>query len=175
MKHVDNVMLDKDLFNLYTRLINTNNWNLARSSLPGQDYGTFPGFSIRDNNIIYDQFWDGYFVSLFETINKNFFEKYNYTLPNSIDRIHLGAKNNESYTEFHRDNQENHMTTIVGFLTPVWAKEWGGDLQVEDEKIELKPGRFVIFDSNKIHNGKGPSKNIPYWRISINYRLKYGN
>ena len=122
MKHVDNVMLDKDLFNLYTRLINTNNWNLARSSLPGQDYGTFPGFSIRDNNIIYDQFWDGYFVSLFETINKNFFEKYNYTLPNSIDRIHLGAKNNESYTEFHRDNQENHMTTIVGFLTPVWAK-----------------------------------------------------
>ena len=173
MKILDNILLDKDLFNLYKRLINSNNWDLSRSSLPDQDYGTFPGMTIRDQNIVYNQFWDGYFVSLFENINKNFFEKYKYTLPNNIERIHLGAKNNMSYTEFHRDDQETHLTSIVGFLTPIWAKEWGGNLQVENEKIEFKPGRFVIFDSNKIHDGKGPNSNIAYWRISVNYKLKY--
>ena len=54
----------------------------------------------------------------------------------------------------------------------MWAKEWGGSLQIEDNNIDFTPGKFVIFESNKQHNGVGPSKKLPYWRISINYLVK---
>ena len=85
-------------------------------------------------------------------------------------RIDLGAKNETSIPEFHRDAHDNNSPiSILGFLTPVWAEDWGGSLQLEENKINFEPGKFMIFDSNKIHNGVGPNKKIPYWRISINY------
>ena len=63
--------------------------------------------------------------------------------------------------------------SIVGFLTPVWEKVWGGELYVEEEKIDFVPGRFVIFQSERIHNGAAPTKDLHWWRISVNYTLSY--
>jgi hypothetical protein len=170
MKYVENVLLKKELFNLYRGLISSNTWNLARHSV-GNEIGTFPGFSVRGNYTeVYNHYWNGYFTSLFERIKIKFFEKYNYELPSNIMRIDLGAKNETSIPEFHRDAHDNNSPiSILGFLTPVWAEDWGGSLQLEENKINFEPGKFMIFDSNKIHNGVGPNKKIPYWRISINY------
>ena len=172
VKSVDNIFLKKYLFNLYADLIKSNCWNLSRSSL-GEHIGTFPGFIIRDNYTdVFNHYWNGYFTSLYERINIKFYEKYNYELPSSIRRIHLGAKNEMSQTSFHEDTDENSAISVLGFLTPQWSKDWGGDLQVEENTINFEPGKFVIFDSNQTHNGTGPSKKIPYWRISINYIIK---
>jgi hypothetical protein len=170
-KYVDNVLLKKELFNLYKGLISHNGWNLSRSSLGG-DIGTFPGFLVKDGDQIHDNYWSGYFTSLYERIKINFQEKYKYELPNNIFRIHLGAKNESSITEFHSDSNNGGDISILGFLTPVWSNDWGGDLQVEENKINFKPGKFLIFNSDKIHNGVGPNKKIPYWRISINYIVR---
>lgn len=169
IKFVNNIILKKDLFNLYSGLIKTSNWNLCRSS-GGESIGTFPGFVVRDNYTdVFNHYWNGYFTSLYEKINMKFYEKYNYELPNNIQRIHLGAKNEMSITDFHIDTNENNAISVLGFLTPQWSEDWGGDLQVEENKINFESGKFVIFDSNQIHNGVCPSKKIPYWRISINY------
>ena len=170
-KFVDNVLLEKELFKLYKALIENSCWNLARSSSFGE-IGTFPGFIIReDYDKSYNDYWNGYFTSLYERIKIKFYEKYKYNLPDNIFRIHLGAKNETSFTEFHKDSEEGGIT-ILGFLTPMWSKNWEGALQLEENEIEYKPGKFLIFDSNKIHNGFGPNKKIPYWRISINYIVK---
>tara|TARA_R100000329_G_scaffold147779_1_gene135794 strand:+ start:270 stop:824 length:555 start_codon:yes stop_codon:yes gene_type:complete len=175
IKYVDNVLLNKDLFKLYKNLIACNSWNLARTS-SGGELGTFPGFVVRDNYTnVFNNYWDGYFNCLYERIKIKFYEKYNYELTGDIFRIHLGAKNNMSKTTFHKDDKNSEATTIVGFLTPAWSEGWGGALQVEETKINFKPGLFSIFDSNQIHDGEGPNKQIPYWRISINYVIKdYG-
>jgi len=165
---LDNIIRSKDLFTLYKGLIESNVWTLNRTSTGG-DFGTFPGFSIQDGSTVYNPYWSGYFVSLFEKINFDFEKKYNFNLPSKIKRIHLGAKNDLSYIEFHCDTQEPNTYTIVGFLTPVWAQNWGGELTIESEKINFEPGKFLIFKSNLRHNGVGPNKKIPYWRISINY------
>tara|TARA_R100001086_G_scaffold11265_2_gene5903 strand:- start:1592 stop:2125 length:534 start_codon:yes stop_codon:yes gene_type:complete len=177
METVDNILIEKDLFNLYTNLISSPVWDLHRTSLlPTDDgpfdMGCFPGFIVKDRDKIYNHFWHGYFASLFERINVKFFEENKYYLPRNIIRINLGAKNETSLTEFHIDDKNPGVYTILGFLTPIWAKDWGGHLQVEDKKIDYKPGRFMIFKSDSIHNGVGPSQKIPYWRISINYLVQ---
>ena len=174
VKYVDNVLLNKELFTLYKGLISCNGWNLSRSS-SGEEIGTFPGFIIKDNfTEIFNHYWNGYFTSLYERIKICFYEKYKYELPSNIFRIHLGAKNEMSMTNFHQDTDEKEGITILGFLTPQWSKEWGGDLQIEENQVNFEPGKFVIFKSNDIHNGVGPNKKIPYWRISINYIVKNG-
>jgi hypothetical protein len=171
-KFVDNVLLKKELFKLHKGLIESNGWNLSRTS-SGGDLGMFPGFLVRDNyDGVTNHYWNGYFTSLYERIKINFFEKYKYELPNNILRIHLGAKNETSFTEFHCDKTDKDCISVLGFLTPVWSKDWGGALQIEENKIDFEPGKFLIFDSNKIHNGFGPNKKIPYWRISINYIIE---
>lgn len=179
IKYVDNVILNEDLLNLYRGLITTSNWNLARSSIGGNglspdDMNIFPGFVVKDDyNKVYHNYWNGYFTSLCERIKINFYEKYKYKLPEHIYRIHLGATNEISMTKFHDDDDDSNAITILGYLTPIWAQEWGGSTQVEENNIEFKPGKFLIFNSNQIHKGTSPNKKIPYWRISINYILKH--
>lgn len=165
---IENIIRQKDLFILYKGLIESNVWTLNRTSIGG-DFGTFPGFIIQEGSTIYNSYWCGYFMSFFEKINFEFEKKYNFNLPSKIKRIHLVAKNDSSYTEFHCDTQEPNSYTIVGFLTPVWSQNWGGELMVEDEKINFEPGKFIAFKSNLRHNGLGQNQKIPYWRISINY------
>jgi len=172
MKFVENVILERDLFVLYKKLIESNVWDLARAS-SGSEVGMFPGFVVRDDyNKVYNFYWDGYFQCLYERINQKFYEKYNYYLPKDIMRIHLGAKNENSKPELHTDSEDSSFHTILGFLTPQWSKNWGGNIQVEDNNIDYKPGKFLIFKSNEIHNGEGPNQPVPYWRISINYMIK---
>ena len=174
IKYVDDIILQKDIFKLYKDLISSNVWNLARSSNAGEEFGCFPGFIVKDNNQVNNLYWGGYLTSLYERINIKFYEKYNYYLSNDIQRIHLGAKNETSFTDFHVDNNLEGYTTVLGFITPFWLKEWGGELQVEDETFNFIPGKFLIFKSNELHNGIGPNKKIPYWRITINYIVKNG-
>jgi hypothetical protein len=164
---LDNVILNKDLNNLYNSLINNPVWNLSRSSL-NNVLGTFPGFVVKDNDSVLNPGWHGYFMALFENINCNFYKKYKFTLPEKIKRIHLGAKNDSSFTEFHCDTNNSNSYTIVGFLTPQWDLNWGGSLFIEDKKFEFEPGKFIIFKSNLRHNGVGLNKTIPFWRITLN-------
>ena len=75
-------------------------------------------------------------------------KEYGQLLPPKINRIHLGAKNLSSYTNLHTDSDKKGMV-IVGFLTPKWKEEWGGELKVGNELIKYKPGRFCIFNTSK--------------------------
>lgn len=165
---IEDIISKKSLENLYNSLISGNMWNLTRHS-KNNILGTFPGFVVQEENKILNQGWSGYFSSLYENINHNFHKKYNFTLPENIKRIHLGAKNDSSLTEFHCDTDVVNTYTIVGFLNPQWDLNWGGELYVEDKKFEFIPGRFIIFKSNLRHNGIGLNKTIPFWRLTLNY------
>jgi len=171
IKIINNVLTLDDCFNLYTGLINHNMWNLSRSSL-GKVGGMFPGVTLLEGGkvVFHDSYWLGYFNSLFDRINQKLNEQYNFNLKRDIVRIALNAQNTNYYTEFHKDTDDNTYS-IVGFLTPQWAEEWGGELNVEGEIIKYKPGDFILFNSNKLHKSQQMShtKQIPYWRTSISY------
>lgn len=165
---VENILSKKSLESLYSNLLKNSVWHLDRVS-SGSLLGSFPGFIVQDENNISNPGWSGYFTSLFENISHNFYKKYNFTLPENIKRIHLGAKNDSSLTEFHCDIKDANAYTIVGFLTPQWDFNWGGELYIEDKKLQYEPGKFIIFKSNLRHNGIGLNQTVPFWRITLNY------
>ena len=168
IKVINNVLTLEDSFSLYNGLINENFWNLTRTSSVEKLGGRFPGVTlINDDKIINNhQYWIGYFNCLFDRINQKLLEQHNFSLSRKIKRIAFNAQNENHFTEFHRDDLSAY--SIVGFLTPQWAEEWGGELNVEGKIIKYKPGDFVLFDSIKLHKSQ-EIKKTPYWRVTVNY------
>ena len=168
---LDDLISSRDLNKLYIDLTNANCWYLSRHT-DGSVVGKWPGFIVSDKDELHNQYWFGRFVGLLENIKNNFEKKYKFSLPPKIRRIHVGAKNNTSNTDFHCDVYEPFTYTIVGFLTPEWGKDWGGELNIEGELIDFRPGRFIIFKSDLRHDGAKLKKELDYWKLSLNYVLR---
>ena len=174
---LDNVLNKTENFKIYNYLINTPMWHLNRFSFAPNDFessiNNFPGMNIEEEGQTSNPFLSGYFQCLTSFVKDKFNNQYNFDLPNDIFRIHLGAKNDKSQTLFHEDSDDSLSWTILGFLTPVWKSEDGGQIIVEGEEIEYVPGRFIIFKSNTLHNGGFvKDNNLDYWRISLNVILR---
>jgi len=152
-------------------MIGNPNWSLNRASTL-DSIGLFPGQIIFDDfgevPHVGDNFLFGYFSGITHCIRKNVQDQTNFILPHRIRRVHLGAKNTESLTDFHFDRREADYFTLLGHIMPSWSPEWGGSIQIEDEEYPIEPGKFVVFPSNKYHDGKCPLEATPYWRISVN-------
>jgi hypothetical protein len=170
IKVIKNVLTIQDCFSLYEGLINQNMWNLNRTSETSKPRGCFPGVTfLEGGKIIYnDPYWIGYFNCLFDRINQKLKEQHDFNLNRNILRIALNAQNNNYYTEFHKDDINKY--SIVGFLTPQWAENWGGELNIEGEIFKYSSGDFILFNSNKLHKSQ-EIKQIPYWRTSISYLI----
>ena len=169
IKVINNVLTTSDCFSLYQGLTTDNIWNLNRFSKDSRSGGAFPGITFIENNqvVFNNQYWIGYFNCLFDRINQKLFEQHNFILKRAISRIALNAQNDNHYTEFHKDTDSNDYS-IVGFFTPQWAENWGGELNIEGNIVKYKPGDFVLFDTNKLHKSQ-EIKQIPYWRTSVSY------
>jgi hypothetical protein len=170
-KIINNVLTKEDIFQVYENLIADNIWVLNRNSQSTLG-GSFPGCTlINEGQPVYNNpYWIGYFNCLFDRLNQKLNEQHNFNLLRNIYRIALNSQNNNHYTEFHIDAKNKY--SIVGFLTPQWAEDWGGELNVEGEIIKYKPGDFILFDSNQSHKSQEIKKQLPYWRVSINYVIE---
>lgn len=171
IKELKNILEIKELFSIYNKLIENPVWYLSRKSHNNHMASGFPGFIISQEDNVYNPYWYGFFECLLDKIRKECKKEHNIILPQKILRIHLVAKNENSDTDFHTDNESEDAYSVVGFLTPCWINEWGGNFICENESINYTPGNFVIIKSNKSHNGLGPKFKIPYWRIVVNYIL----
>lgn len=158
-KIINNVLTKEDIFQVYENLIADNIWVLNRNSQSTLG-GSFPGCTlINEGQPVYNNpYWIGYFNCLFDRLNQKLNEQHNFNLLRNIYRIALNSQNNNHYTEFHIDAKNKY--SIVGFLTPQWAEDWGGELNVEGEIIKYKPGDFILFDSNQSHKSQEIKKTI---------------
>jgi len=172
IKIINNVLTKQDCFGLYQGLASANIWSLNRKSDGNTIGGAFPGVSFVENHeiVFNNQYWIGYFNCLFDRINQKLLEQHNFHLNRKIQRIGLNAQNDNHYTEFHVDQKQSTFS-IVGFFTPQWAEEWGGELNIEGEIIKYNPGDFILFDSTKLHQSQ-EIKKIPYWRTSVSYVIE---
>jgi len=169
IKIISNVLNKEELFSLHTGLISNNMWSLNRNSSINGIGGSFPGVIFYENEeVVYnDAYWLGYFNCLFDRINTELRKQHNFQIQKRIKRIALNAQNDNHFTEFHQDSNDTSYS-IVGFLTPQWAEDWGGELNIEGEVIKYNPGDFILFDSTQVHASQ-PIKKIPYWRTSVSY------
>ena len=173
---VKNVLLNKEIFELYRKLTQTAMWSLDRSSLVGNtSYKIFPGVQFIENGETRDgryPYFIGYFTALARRIQIKFYETYGWEIPSEILRIALNAQNDNSQTLGHSDDKDPTFYSVVGFLTPVWGKDWGGELNIEGVDIPNEPGTFVVFPSTRFHKCQSDNiKKTPYWRISISYKF----
>jgi hypothetical protein len=78
---------------------------------------------------------------------------------------------------FHTDfspNEDRGKYSLMVFTNSEWEKEWGGEFEINNEKIDYVPGRVVLFDGSIPHRGLGPSLNYPYvYRTSLVYIVDY--
>tara|TARA_R100000951_G_C2613495_1_gene171991 strand:+ start:569 stop:1099 length:531 start_codon:yes stop_codon:yes gene_type:complete len=173
IKIIKNVMSLKDNFHLYENLINTNMWTLCMSSA-NYAGGKFPGVTLISNSeVSYNEpYLLGYFNCLFDRINQKLKEQHKFIIRRNLARLIINAQNQNHYTEFHSDSTLEDTYSIVGFITPQWVEDWGGELNIEGNIIKYKPGDFILFDSGKAHTSQEIIKQIPYWRMTINYGIK---
>jgi len=173
---IDNILSTEELIWLYHYILDCPNWTLTRSSVNDGigrlGFTSFPGLSVQTESNIEVDYLAGYFHSLVFRIKKVFNKNYSIKLPSTIKRIHIGAKSSYSKTFNHVDSSNPLDWTILGFLNPVWNSDDGGELIINKKTIDYKPGRFIVFKSNKNHNGGFVKKdNLNYWRISCNIML----
>jgi hypothetical protein len=177
---LDDVIDHEECRYLYHTLQASTSWTLSRVSRE-EDYldpfKSFPGFIVVETDgTVKNEHFSGYFRALTFRISKLVRERYGVSLPSKIHRIHLGAKNSHSDTEFHKDCEEEDAWTILGFLNPIWNSQDGGELYIDDAKIDYKPGRFVVFKSNLSHNGGYvTNEKLNYWRITLNIIVRSGD
>ena len=175
----DNVLGMDELLWIYHLLIESPHWSLARRSTDGHrrrhlvPFVGFPGLEIETEGVIQNEFLAGYFRSITFRLNSRFHREFNTRLPPEVRRIHVGAKSSYSKTAFHIDSNVETDWTILGFLNPVWNAKDGGEFYLEDEKIEYKAGRFIVFPSSIEHDGGYVvNETISYWRVAVNIILR---
>lgn len=171
IKEIKNVLDTKELFSIYEKLTGSPVWYISRKSTLHSQSAGFPGFIVYQDNQVHNFYWFGYFEGILNILRKKYKEEHNILLPSKLHRIHLVSKNENSEVSFHKDLDLEDAYSIVGFLTPSWDKNWGGKFYCKEESIDFTPGSFVLIKSNDEHNGLGPNKNIPYWRVVVNYIL----
>lgn len=174
---LDDVLSIEECLYLYHELQNAPVWSLARTSKQidkhKKQFSSFPGFIVEDNGVVENEFFSGYFRAISFRIRQLILKKHNVRLPVNVQRIHLGAKNSESHTDFHIDSDNGSAWTILGFLNPVWNRKDGGQFYLDDIEIEYKTARFIIFKSNTNHNGGFiVNDQLKNWRISLNVILQ---
>ena len=173
VKILDNVLSNDTLVHMYDELIATQMWSINRQSTDKEKYfHNFPGHVVFGINGIINSNLFGFYNGVLEHIRYRCKEEYNSVLPPKLKRIHLGAKSSTSLTRLHRDTEDLGIV-IVGFITPNWKSEWGGQLKIGDKEVIYKSGRFCVFNTNELHDGYPPDKQCPLWRMSVNILLTY--
>jgi len=162
---IDNVLNGYEVKHFYKQLLN-NNWKI--NTTYGDDIlsNFYPTFEVSFEDTVYQEYWFGFFSGIVSSINSHLKKEKKFDLGSyKIKHITLNAQHNSSKFHFHDHRKYKHV--IVGFLTPDWEDSWGGELQIEDKTIKFKPGNFVLFPGNKLHDAMPVKIGLPYWRISV--------
>jgi len=167
---IENVLNTFELKNIYQELMN-NGWTINSSYGEKIHSNFYPMLRVSFDDSVYHPYWFGFFSGIVSSINSRLKLEKKFDLGSySIKSIILNAQHNSS--KFHFHEHRDCKRVIVGFLTPDWDDSWGGELQIEDKTIKFKPGNFVLFPGNNLHDAMPVKVGLPYWRISVGIFLK---
>jgi hypothetical protein len=166
--YADNILSLDEVKYCYNVLLN-HKWNIKsfyqQEGIDNSDLA-YPNMMAYKDGTVYDPYLFGLMSGILFSVNKRIQEKYNFTLPtHKIKTVQFNAQGKSDDCSFHSDGTHNQWS-VVGFLTPQWHKEWGGDLQIEDETVTYKPGDFVVFKSSHLHDALPVKVKTPFWRIT---------
>ena len=163
---------------MYQHLIKCNSWSItALTDLKEESFikkfNNSPQFVvINDKGIISSSLflWAKSIIYRIE----NELTKKNISIPTDISRMWFNITYNDTNPHWlHKDSNNTGDTSIVIFMTPIWAPGWKGSFHVDGDKFNFQPGNVIVFNSDKYHLGEPPKKEIPGWlRLTCNIVLK---
>jgi hypothetical protein len=162
---IDNVLPQSSFDFLSDVIRNSNVWNLDMYS--NERTYKIPGRILFDNTIQVSG--EKELTSLLAFVYTLIKSKSKSPLSDTMVRLHLGAKPPLMDDDIHTDGTDNEYTVLY-YTNKEWNDEWGGQTIVNDKMIEYKPNRAVIYKSNVLHGGKGPTH--PILRTYVNYVVK---
>jgi len=166
---IKNVLTERKIKKLYDDLLGSRSWHLK--STYGDGSNPYPNLPVTFDHNPLNPHWHSYFQGLYHGINSMLYQQYAFDLGDlEPSTISINAQKKGHHYVFH--DHQNYRYVIVGFLTPEWEEEWGGELQVEGETIKFKPGNFILFKGDKLHDAMIIKNEIPYWRISVGIFIK---
>ena len=94
----------------------------------------------------------------------------------SMERVYANGQTFGLDGEFHIDEEDENAYTFLYYPNREWDYAWGGETIIIDSEdkpnvVYPAPNLGVMFPSNWIHIGKGPSKQFSGLRITIAYKL----
>tara|TARA_R100001509_G_scaffold17162_2_gene8620 strand:+ start:937 stop:1491 length:555 start_codon:yes stop_codon:yes gene_type:complete len=165
---LDDILDPMSLNYLYQENLNTPFWTLNRRSYLEQKF--FGGMVLCDEyQILHNSVIFGYNLAVYHKI-LNYYNCDEFIKEKPYPkRIHIGAKYKGNIGESHRDSNNIDDTTILFFNNPIWKKEWGGGIMIEDTHIDYVPGRAVIFPSVFNHHVSPIEKDDCPIRLATNF------
>ena len=162
---IKDVLNGYELKHTYKKLL-SNSWSINSAFGEETFSHLYPMIRVSFEDSVYQPYWFGYFSGIVSSINSHLRKEKKFDLGSyKIKHINLNAQHHSNKFHFHDHRQYRHV--LIGFLTPDWEDSWGGELQIEDKTIKFKPGNFILFPGNNLHDAIPVKVNLPYWRISV--------
>jgi len=94
----------------------------------------------------------------------------------SIERVYANGQTFGLDGEFHIDEKDENAYTFLYYANKEWDLAWGGETIIIDSEgnpnvVYPVSNLGIMFPSNWMHVGKGPSKQFSDLRITIAYKL----
>jgi hypothetical protein len=166
-----NLLNTNELQHLYDEVLLRDAWNINHVSIPDKPGYSFPCLTICLKDKIYHPMFYKELLPILNKIKNKAITNHGLILPDKINRIHIVAYYSGCMTNYHTDTDNHNDYSIIGFITPNWKTEMGGELYLKNQKIDYMPGTFVIFPSNTSHKGVPPIQPTPIWRLALNFVL----
>ena len=118
-----------------------------------------------------DVFWE-----VLEHFCFNLYTEENLELIAIDANLQLQGMDGDWHSDVFTEPDDGSNRTIMFYPMYEWFDDWGGELEIQNEdgnisRLLPKPGRFIYFDSKKLHRGLAPTvPNKP--RMSIAFRMR---
>jgi len=161
---LDNVLSQKELFFVYSQLLESNGWNVNGAATPDLFHIKSPMLLVKDNNTIYNNTFFFYGQTIIHRIIEILKHK-NTSIPSNLHRMWFNITYHGKQTphSLHRDSDNINYKSILIFMTPIWQDNWKGSFYVDGQEFQYKPGSAVIYDSTEFHTGESPEFEANNW------------
>jgi len=171
---LDNVLSQKELFFVYSQLLESNGWNVNGAATTDLFHMKSPMLLVKNEDIIYNNTLFFYGQSIIYRIKEILKDKH-IGIPPHLKRMwfNITYSGKKTQHELHLDFENNNYKSILIFMTPIWQDNWKGSFYVDGKEFKYKPGSVVIYDSSEFHTGESPEFETNNWlRLTCNIVVK---
>lgn len=158
----ESVFSESDLNRIWSDYLATPNWSYWHNSTSESD-NFFWVMDLNDQHF----FTNTLFSKIKSLVGVDFY----------LEKVYANGQTFGLDGDFHIDDPSDQSFTFLYYPMIHWNLTWGGETTIIESETKIhtiypRPNTAVLFPSNWVHCGRGPSKLCKDLRITIAYKLK---